>query len=397
MKGLVKTEETSNQNKIKGFLRGIRLAIIVLVVITLALLVFFNIDEINTDNFKRLLAKLDFSFNQVSTNNSGTVFFNGDDLNCYDVYKGGLAVLSPNGLKVYDEKGNEFNSIQTIYRSPAMQTTKKYILTYDRGGTSLIIANSFANVYSKTFPNKIINASMAENGSFLVVTEYEGYKALITVYDTSFKEKFLLYSAQNYIIDAQLSNDGQILAVATIKGVKGDIETAISFYKVGQETPFFTFPIADCTPFEIKYKGNGNLCVISDKKALFINKDGGKEGEINFEGKLLYNYADNNKYSAFITGTGLVSRNSHIIIADDKGNVWTNGDIEGTVKYSTFIDNGLALLEENNILLIDISNKTDIKIKKNVVVKGEFEELLASGTNGYAIASNYAEIISLSN
>lgn len=389
-------EETSTQNKIKSFLRGVRLTIIVLVVITLALLVFFNIDEINTDNFRRILAKLDFSFNQVNLKSSGTISFNGDSLNCYDVYKGGLAVLSTDGLKVYDEKGNEFNAVQTIYRNPSLQSTKKYILTYDRGGTSLNIANSFANVSSKSFPNKIINASMSENGSFLVVTECEGYKALVTVFDSSFNEKFLLYSAQNYILDAELSNDGQVLAIATLKGAKGDIEASINFYKVGNDSPFFTYPIADCTPFDIKYKGNGNLCVISDKKAIFLTKDGKKEGEISFDGKLLSSFADNNnKYTAFITGTGLVSRNSHIIIADDKGNAWTNADIEGAVKHSTFIDNGLALLEENNILLIDISNKTNIKIKKNIVVKGEFEELLASGTNGYAVSSNYAEIINL--
>lgn len=391
-------EENLTQNKIKSFLRNVRLVIVVLVVVTLALLVFFNIDEINTDNFRRILAKIDFSFNQVNTNNSGTISFNGDSLNCYDIYKGGLAVLSTDGLKIYDEKGNEFNSIQSIYHTPTMQTTKKFILTYDRGGTSLNIANSFTNVFSKTFPNRILNASMAENGSFLVITEYEGYKALITVFDSSFNEKFLLYNAQNYILDAELSNDGQVLTTATLKSAKGEIEATINSYKVGKDIPFYSFSIADCIPFELKYKSNGNLCVISDKKVVFISKDGKKEGEINFEGRLLYNFSDNNnKFFAFITGTGLVSRNSHIIIADDKGNIWTNGDIEGAVKYSTFTENGLALLEENNILLIDFSNKTNIKIKKNIIVKGEFEELLSIGTNGYAVASNYAEIVNLNN
>jgi hypothetical protein len=386
-------EEGAVAHKIKLYLRTIRLAIVVLVVISLALLVFFNIDAINMDNFRRLLAKIDFSVNQTGTVGSGSITFTGDTLNCYDVYKGGLAVLSPDGLKVYDEKGNEFTGLQAVYKKPTMQATKKYILTFDRGGDKLIISNSFTIVFSKTFANKILNASMAEDGSFVVTTECEGYKALITVFDSSFKEKFKLYSAEKYIIDAKMNSNNGILAIASIKTGGGEISSAVTLYKIGTDKPFFEFPIADCTPFEIEYKSNGNICIFADKKAIFINRDGKKEGEVDYSNKTLTTYATNNgKYTAFILTVG---RTATIMIVDEKGNAWTNGTLDGLVTSASFSDNGLVLLQKNNILLADFVSKNGVKIKKTIPVESGIEQILAGSKNVFAIKGSIAEIFDL--
>ena len=389
-------EYTEHTHKLKAVLKGIRLAIVVFAVATVSLLVLFNIDQINMDNIRRLLAKIDFSINRPFTSANAMVTFNGSEQNCYAEYKSGLAVLSADGLKVFDDKGNEFTSQQTIYHSPSMQTNKKYILTYDRGGKTLNIANSFALVFTKTFDNTILNASMSENGAFVVVTQYEGYKALVTVFDSSFKEVFKFYSADKYIIDADISPDGAYLAAATLASEEAAVTSGITIYKIGTESPISQIPIAEGVLFDIKYKSSGNICAITDKGAVFISKDGKTEKELSFDGMILNSYADNNdKYTAFITSASTSGKTAIVTITDEKGNIWTKGETDGFVISSSFSANGLAILQQERVILAAFSSKEGIKNLKTIPIKNDYERILAGDGNAFLIDGNYADIISL--
>jgi hypothetical protein len=237
---------------------------------------------------------------------------------------------------------------------------------------------------------------MNENGSFAVLSEIEGYKSLVSVFDTSFKESFKLYSAENYILSCDISPDNQNIAVTTLKADKANIEPGVSIYKIGNDKPFFTFAIAESAPFVIKYKSNGSFFVLTEKKAYFFSKDGKKHTEIDFEGRILQNFAYNSpRFTAFVLGEKITNKKTKIIIIDDEGNTITNQEINENVRFSSFSKSFLTLLLDNSLMLIDPYNKKSIVAKKNIVISPEINEVLISGNVGFLISGNYANIIAV--
>lgn len=390
----MKIDETMEIPKVKKVLRTIRFSIMFVIVTSFCLFIFVNIDNINIDNFRRILAKIDFGINSTGAEGDGYVYFSGVD-NVFAPFKGGLGVYNTDGLKVFDEKGNQFSGLTAASSAPAVSASDKYIMIYDRGGTALNIANSFALVFSKTFDNKIYCASMSESGGFTVVTEAEGYKALVTVFDSSFHEKFKFYSAEKYIVDAALSNDGKIVAVAYVYPDNSDIKSGVDFYKIGNKEPFSQISLAQGTVFDIQYKESGALTALTDKCAYTINKSAKTAAEFSFEGQKLMAFSHSLKNTALVLAEGVSKSNSQVVVLNDKGKAVTNIAYDSMVQNIGICDSGVALFTGDRLVFADISSGKKLKIKKTVIVTESFENMVASKNNVFLIAGEYAKIESL--
>lgn len=64
--------------------------------------------------------------------------------------------------------------------------------------------------------HNIINASVAADGRFVVVSDEPYYKGLVTVKDAKDNEVFVWHSGTAYIVDAVLGGDTDNLALATV-------------------------------------------------------------------------------------------------------------------------------------------------------------------------------------
>ena len=105
-------DDENEQNKTKLVFKMFRRILAGLILFILVLLLIFNYDKLNTDNFRRAFAKIDFSLNK-SSGTKNHITFARDQQNILVKYKDGLALVSSDSIKVYDStdrKSTRLNS-----------------------------------------------------------------------------------------------------------------------------------------------------------------------------------------------------------------------------------------------------------------------------------------------
>lgn len=218
-----------------------------------------------------------------------TIQFDANDLNRYHIFSGGLAVLSTDGLHIYKMSGKESLFTPLTYRCPSISGSKKTIAAYDRNGKSFTILNNKKTLLQKNTDAPIINLSMNQNGGFSVITAGPDCKSLVTVYNTSMKEVYKLYSSEQFVIDVAVANDMNRIAVLNYSAGSGQFSGNIIFYKLDEQKPYATIPLPDCMPLTAKFDSSGDLTVLCEDRILIIDKNGTKKADITFGGLHIQN------------------------------------------------------------------------------------------------------------
>ena len=119
--------------------------------------------------------------------------------------------------------------------------------------------------------------SVNKKGYTTVLTGETGYKSVVVVYDNRGVEKYRWYSDESYAIDAKLSDNSKILAVASVKMDGNKLNTVIEQYKIKEENVLSSIIIDDLVPYSITFDGS-KLVLIGDKKAYTVSKGGKNKG-----------------------------------------------------------------------------------------------------------------------
>lgn len=263
-----------------------RLCLLLCAAVTVAVTV-LNIEEITADNMRRVLAKLDVTFER-GVPLAGYISYPESRDNHFALFKGGLAVLTPERLRIYDAAGVRFLDREISCGAPAVDACRRFVLTYDRGGTRLNVYNSFACVFSTVYEGGILSARINDAGYLSVLTRATGYNALLTVYDTSFREIYKRwYSEGRFAAACDVSPDGErafaVILKASLEGFKAELE----ILKLAEETPCATVDIGGEFPFDARFLTNDRIVIAGDGSCRFYDGQGAFLSSAVLEGKLL--------------------------------------------------------------------------------------------------------------
>ena len=209
-------QQDSKKEKIKSKIRFARFLLLFVAAVFAIVLLFINKDKLNADNFRRLAAKIDIGFSSDKSEDNSVIDYDYNPSDVVGVYKDGIARVTSDSLVIMDNAGTQFQSVLTGFNNPALVTTDKYVMTFDRGGRHLIVANSFAVVFDITFDDNIVTASMNDSGYFAVVTESDAYKNKLIVYNSSFEEIYKLWNAEfedNIAVSVICKDDSTVCAL----------------------------------------------------------------------------------------------------------------------------------------------------------------------------------------
>jgi hypothetical protein len=114
-----------------------------------------------------------------------TITYNVGNSQSFALYKEGLAVASREGFSIFSAGGREIFSANHSYGNPALASSDKYVLLYDIGGKSYALYNSFTALDSRTLDYPIYGASIAQNGTFALLTRSDRYDSVVSVYKSN--------------------------------------------------------------------------------------------------------------------------------------------------------------------------------------------------------------------
>ena len=195
----------------------------------------------------------------------------------YDKY---IGVLNENILKLYNKSAKEEHTIEIEISNPIFEANGNYLCVAEKNGHKIYLINGKNIVWQKNLEDKITSININKNGYVSVVTAGSSYKNVVYVFDAEGNELFKNYLSTTSVIDTDLSNDNQYLAIAeanfsgivvqsTIKTIS--IEEA---QKNSSESIKYSYvAAANDLIINIKYNNKNELICMYDEHIDILNGD----------------------------------------------------------------------------------------------------------------------------
>ncbi len=204
-------------------------------------------------------------------------------------YKDMLLVCDKNGVAAYDKDGKNKWNISFSMNEPIIDVCKNYFLVADRKGTALYVFKNAQKIQECQTEYNIINASVADDGGYVVITEDGAYKSLVSVKNAAGKEVFSWHSANSYALDAAISDDFKSVMIATINMEilpSGDrnASSVIQVFDIKNAKSIFSKTAEDDMYMDVECV-KGGFVVVSQKSISKFDKKGNEKAQFKFNGK----------------------------------------------------------------------------------------------------------------
>lgn len=206
---------------------------------------------------------------------------------------GGFVALGAESSVVYSSGGNRLRSIQSGYLRPVIAAGSNRYLLYNRAGTELRVESRTQTLYTKTYTNSILIASISDNGNVAVVIESDRYLARLTMYSSSMAEllTYDMTDSEGTPIRMAYSPDSKTLAVATISASDGQMLSKLYLISASDGT-VECIASEQSTPMAIEWLSKTQCLVIYDNQViLYDTATQTQVADYDSESKTLVDYA----------------------------------------------------------------------------------------------------------
>ena len=369
-------------------LRMARYTALFVFLIFTAILFFAFRQEMTMNHFRYLLRNIDFSSN-VSLFAGDTIYYNGDDESEYGFVSGGLAVVTDARVFVTDRASGTTFSQHHGYQSPRLVSSKKYMLVYDRSGSSLSVFNAFSHVKSFEYKGTVVAAAAADDGTIAVaVLGEDSYYSTVYVYSASF-ELLNTVSKYKYVTSLDLSESGDSLVIASVYADdSGEVRSEILYLDVGKKRETAKIDLENEAVWQVSFFANDSFAVLSDKALLVYDDDGDCIKRVSYP---------ETPSGAFVGKDGVLllvstadSRYQSIYLYDNDGDLdKKNYALGGTCDSIAEDGKYYYLAVGQEVLTIEKDGDSPIKAK----LPKDAGKLVSDGENVYYATSSYAKVL----
>jgi hypothetical protein len=372
-----------NEKKLKQLYLVKRL-VLVAIIIYIILFIVLNTSYLSIDNLRRFGYSAKTALTQTSATKNDIMSFSADESPVFSPFKDGFAVLNDSLISVYSKDNIRFSYHSANFRHPVMRVSDEYILCYDRGGKTLKVFNSFDLLFEKEFSDIIINATIDNSGKIAVLTDKNGYKGQLIYFDSSFKERFLWYSADTYPIDVAFTSTNTV-SVVTVAQELENLNTVVYYlnYAAGEERGNIvskgTFPIS------VAMKSDASIEVLSES-GLVSFRSGGCSTVYNYGSQLPHRYYQGDKYTVISHKLSAQNDSYTVSAFDVAGNRLFENLFSNVRSVSSFSDTVFVLTTDTFYILDSTGNtvsETEAPAGVTGIVPGRYKIVLFGAEKAY--------------
>ena len=273
----------------------------------------------------------------------------------YDEFGNGLVVLGGDTLSFVSTQGKEELSIPLQYSSPALSVVEDNMLAYDRGGHGLCLTNRYTALWQKELESEIISASVNQNGAFSVVTDEQGYRAAVTLYDNQQKERFRWNTSEYYILLSCVSPDSQHLAALCMSEENGKRVSMIRVFSIHQEQPLFDLPLGSMTVYSMEYYEDDSLMIITDQGVYSYDEQGQERGSFAYaEGSLVTFSHKMGQRPVVALETGDQQERTQVVMVGENGQAVFESRYSSAVRTLSAAGDHIAILLRDSLVCTSI-------------------------------------------
>ncbi|MBP3854018.1 MAG: hypothetical protein IK990_00200 [Ruminiclostridium sp.] len=238
-----KNVDLGKYRKKKRSVRSIIRLIILLAVLAALVFVWFNADTI----FEPLRGIASRVETKTTTDVGFPIELPGSSE--YSIMKFGdaFSLLTDTYLYAYSTDGAQLYALKHNYANPMQAVSDKRVLLYDKAAYTFAAYSRSSLIYQKQLDDKIVYASVGEDGLAAIVTESERYSDVLYIYDDGGNWKYTKKFADENVMQVCSIGNGEHIIVSTLSAKHGDMLTN-----------FYCFSIKATEGFEWKYSLRGN-------------------------------------------------------------------------------------------------------------------------------------------
>ncbi len=208
------------------------------------------------------------------------VYFDADTTNLCKGYKGGISVLSDNKISLYDMTSSTTVSEYHGYRDAAICTSDKYMLVYDRKSSAYSVYSAFSKLGDFKTERSVRLASLADDGTHLLVLDSGEFFSSILIYNSNFKIVNRI-DKYKYVTAADITTDGKTVAVASsYVGDRGAFVSEILLLETGKSTAKETLTVDGSLIYDVRFFDDGSFVAVCDTSLRFYSKSGEYEESV---------------------------------------------------------------------------------------------------------------------
>jgi len=267
-------------------LRGKRImaAILTVLLVILAALVFLFRDELTAENLRHTLGRE----TSVTPARDAFTYETGAE-QVFAPAGEGLAVASSSSVQLLDGKGQTVFKQVVSYDMPAVFACGEKALFCDLEGTGCIVAGmdgESTGLDSGDDSRRILTADMNGSGWFTLVTAEPGYKGLVSVYNADCEKQYEWWSGAGYVLKAVVNPDNRTLAVLTAETAG----TILRFFPLRSEAVSAEYTFAETLVYDLSFVSGDTVRAIGDTGYYLVDDGGALRGSYELDGRYLLGY-----------------------------------------------------------------------------------------------------------
>ncbi len=312
--------------------------------VLLALLAIVYRDQLNLDAVKRWI-----TYGTISRDDDGMAdefVFSGNSQSGFATLDGGLLVCSTTTLQLYSSSGTQELSVAVSMENPVVDVSGEYALIYDAGGSEAYVLHGANQIFSYETDSgyDLISGHINEKGYFTIVEQTSGYKATVTVYNSSAEKQISWNESTNFIMDAAVSPDNRILAMIKISQDDTAFHSELVYYDAASAAELSSTSLEDELVIDMLWKDD-LLWLQLENGIAIVDSDGEVEGSWSDDLRYLVSYAlEGSDFALEYLSKYRSGGTGELMIIDDEGNVSVSRTIDEEILSISVAGNYIAVL-----------------------------------------------------
>lgn len=187
----------------------------------------------------------------------------------------------------YDKKGKLLWETPIQMQNPQVTVRGKYVLINETGAKKIQLYKENKKIFESKCQENIISADLSKNGDVIAVTEKKYYKGEVVVFNNEGKLIFAWDSGAYNVLDVAISQDRKV-AVSLLNTDTG-ADSYVLCMDVNGKEKYKTELFKNSIIFDLEFNGEG-LNAIADDRCIGISSKGKTSWEHSYDGKTITNY-----------------------------------------------------------------------------------------------------------
>ncbi len=155
---------------------------------------------------------------------------------------------------------------------PILKCEGEYILLAQRDGTKFVLYRDSEEIYFKNTDDNILTANVSANGDVVLVTDKNGYKGAVNVYNKRGDVAFSWLSGNAFVISADIAAQSRRVAVALLN-TDDTVTSSVQMFDIKKPDSYAQYDLDDAIIYNVDFKDD-YLSVFSDKALVGMAKSG---------------------------------------------------------------------------------------------------------------------------